>query len=98
MWARCSFLQSGAPSMNKDQTLADRILDKLVANDLPREESGRTKSGVGHGNSCDVCGECVQKTQVEYQIAVGNRLFRLHLGCYALWTAELNRRRWVATA
>jgi len=84
--------------MNTGRSLVNRILDKVVANDLPREQPVKTSSGYGQGNPCDACGEPILNAQVEYQIALGNRLFRLHLGCYALWTAEVHRRRWVATA
>jgi hypothetical protein len=83
--------------MNKDRRLADRILDQIVTNDLPREKPVKTWSGHGQGHPCNACGESVQKAQVEYQIALGNRTFRLHLGCYALWTAEVYRRRWITT-
>jgi hypothetical protein len=94
IWETAFLPVSGGYHMNKGPGLADRILRKLVAHDLPRDELVKTWSGCGQGNLCDACGEPIQEAQFEYQIALGNRLFRLHLGCHALWTAEVYRRRW----
>jgi hypothetical protein len=82
-----------AALMNNGRSLADRILDKLVANDPPPDPPLRISSGCGQGNSCNACGDSIEDAQLEYQIAQGNRLFRLHLGCYSLWSAEVYRRR-----
>jgi hypothetical protein len=84
--------------MNEASNLADRIRDKLAAHDLPREEPVKTSGGYGHGHPCDACDEDIQKAQVEYQIdALGDRTYRLHLGCYGRWAAEIYRGRWITT-
>jgi hypothetical protein len=78
--------------------LADRIRDKLAAHDLPREQPVKTSGGYGQGHACDACDEAIQKAQVEYHIeALGNRTYRLHLGCYGRWAAEIYRERWTTT-
>jgi hypothetical protein len=80
-------------------SLADRIRDKLAAHDLPREQPLKTAGGYGRGEPCDACDEAIQTAQVEYQIdALGHRTYRLHLGCYGRWAAEIYRGRWMATA
>jgi hypothetical protein len=85
--------------MNEGSSLADRIRDKLAAHDLPREEPVKTSGGFGQGQPCAACDEAIQTAQVEYQIdALGDRTYRLHLGCYGRWAAEIYRRRWITTA
>jgi hypothetical protein len=96
MWEIPFLLAYGGHQMIRGPSLADLILRKLVAHDLPRDEPVKTWSGCGQGNLCDACGESIREAQFEYQIALGPRLFRLHLGCHALWTTEVHRRRWVA--
>jgi hypothetical protein len=89
--------------MNEPLSLADRIRDKLAARDLPREQPVKTSTGYGQGHPCTACDEAIQRTQVEYQIdyqidVLGSGTYRLHLGCYGRWAAELYRRRWITTA
>ena len=84
---------------DSSSSLADRIRDKLAAHDLPREQPVKTSGGYGRGQPCDACDEAIQKAQVEYQIdALGDRTYRLHLGCYGRWAAEIYRRRWITAA
>jgi hypothetical protein len=85
--------------MNEGISLANRIRDKLAAHDLPREQPVKTSGSYGQGHPCAACDETIQKVQVEYQIdTLGDRTYRLHLGCYGRWAAEIYRRRWITSA
>jgi hypothetical protein len=80
-------------------SLADHIRDKLDAGLVPRVLPGKMGTGYGRGNSCDGCGDPINPAQVEYEFRIegdSDHVFRLHIGCFGMWLAELRRRGFVS--
>jgi len=76
-------------------SIACRIRTKLDAGELPRRLPPKLWAGFGSGLTCDGCEEPILNAQVEYQVETdGDHSHRLHMGCAALWQAELLRRGW----
>jgi len=48
-------------------------------------------AGQGDGHSCAGCDLPILPDQVEYEFGNGE-VFRMHLGCAALWEAERRRK------
>jgi len=69
-----------------------KIRDKLDAGSLPREAPATMFESHGHGSRCDGCDGLIHPAQVECEMAYGDRVYRLHLGCAGVWDAECRRR------
>jgi hypothetical protein len=69
-----------------------KIRDKLDAGLLPREAPTTMREGNGHGSRCDGCDGLIHPAQVECEMASGDRVYRLHLGCAGVWDTECRRR------
>ena len=70
-----------------------RVLDSILAGRLPLEPQHKMYAGQGDGHECAGCCEAIDQSQVEYEATlVDGRTYRLHLGCAALWDAEVRRR------
>jgi hypothetical protein len=70
-----------------DPSLQARVLEHLVG--LPKQRATRISAGYGDGQRCQVCGELVQPTDVEYELFFfeEQRSVLMHLRCYGLWEA-----------
>jgi hypothetical protein len=80
-------------------SLAEQIRNKLDAGLLPRLLPEKIRTGYGHGDPCDGCGQPIQQAQVAYEFPMRtdfDELVRLHIGCLGIWLAEL-RRHGIAT-
>lgn len=69
-----------------------KIRDKLTEGVLPRTAPPNIYAGYGQGDLCAGCDHPIDHDEVEYEFGNGQRV-RMHLGCAALWQAELRRSR-----
>jgi hypothetical protein len=66
----------------------------LNAATIPRESPTGLWGGNGSGESCPVCGQCVDASEMELEMefavasTIGVREFHLHLPCFAAWEIE----------
>lgn len=72
-------------------TLAATVRRKLADGTLPRAEGAKLYGGYGRDHACSACEQTIQPAQVEYECNVGDRVYRFHSGCYAVWRAERER-------
>jgi hypothetical protein len=65
------------------------IQERLADGRLPRTPIPRVWGGLGHGETCDGCGETVTKAQtvMENLDATGCGL-QLHVACFYVWDVE----------
>ena len=49
----------------------------------------------GDGQACSACDQPVLAAQALYQFELNGFMWRFHLGCLGLWTADLLKRGWV---
>lgn len=59
---------------------------------LPKCRATRINAGYGDGKQCEVCGETLESTDVEYELYFfeDDRSVRMHLRCYGLWESYRN--------
>ncbi len=69
----------------------DRIRHKVEVGLLPNVPPPRMWADQGDGQPCAGCDQPILPDQVEYEFGNGD-VFRMHLGCAALWEAERRRR------
>lgn len=66
-----------------------RIQDRLAAGRLPYEHPPRVWGGLGHGETCDGCGESIATTQMGIEILDATRRgVQLHVACFHVWEVE----------
>jgi hypothetical protein len=71
----------------------DRILGKLDAGDLPRNEPMTTYAGCGIGYRCVACDRTITPYDVEHEMNFGGGVTRrMHLVCAHIWQVECERR------
>ena len=66
----------------------ERIARKVDEGSLPLEMPDKMYAGYGSGQPCDGCDQRITLQQVEYEFEVGERRFRMHMGCAGLLEAE----------
>ncbi len=72
-----------------EEQIRSLVRKHTQAGDLPVMRLLNVDGGYGSGASCCVCGEPIQKSQVEYEAAVTDkRTLRFHIKCFALWQLE----------
>ena len=75
------------------ERLCARAAEMMAAQQLPTVPSSTILAGYGNGAPCSLCGQPINPTQIEYEIAdpsVHART-RMHLGCHLAWQIELTR-------
>jgi hypothetical protein len=81
-------------SGNDEVALRRQARAALNAATIPHESPTGVWGGNGSGESCPVCGQCVDASEreLEMEFAVastsGAREFHLHLPCFAAWEIE----------
>jgi hypothetical protein len=81
-----------------EQELRRRARAALDLGLMPRDRPKGLWGGNGSGESCPVCGQCIDAAEMELEVefefpevnAQGVREFHLHLPCFAAW--EIERR------
>jgi hypothetical protein len=73
-----------------DPRAEEKIRDKITRGTLPRKPPSKIWAGRGHGGVCAGCDQPIGSEQVEYEIVNGD-IFRMHIGCAALWEQETRR-------
>ena len=69
-----------------------KVSEKVDQGLLPLERPVKMWAGRGDGRQCDGCDRPVSSAQVEYEIEVNGRTYRLHLGCAFLLEAVRKTR------
>jgi hypothetical protein len=65
---------------------------KIQAGKLPVTAPVKIWAGQGKGASCDVCGEAILPTDIEYETEMaGAKSFRFHNKCLGVWHEERAR-------
>jgi hypothetical protein len=67
------------------------IRQKLADGRLPHNHIPRVWGGPGAGETCDGCGEIVQKAQLIMEgiaLSVGREAVQFHVMCFNVWDAE----------
>jgi hypothetical protein len=72
--------------------IADKIRRRLDAGELPGEHPPKLLSRYGKGEMCSACDQTIYRSQVLYEVECTENTYRLHTGCYGLWTVELIHR------
>jgi hypothetical protein len=66
-----------------------RIRMMVETGDLPCEETGKVWAGRGSGTHCAACGEIIESTQIEFEVALSaTTMVRLHRLCHQIWQEE----------
>ena len=66
-----------------------RIREMVETGELPCEESGKVWAGRGSGTHCAACGETIESTQIEFEVALSaTTILRLHRACHQIWQEE----------
>lgn len=82
--------------MGDQSVLRARAREAMKTGNLPDDRPERLWGGQGSGAPCAVCGEIVEKEDVELELqfnshqVAGATLYRAHAQCFAAW--ELERR------
>jgi hypothetical protein len=66
---------------------AERVFRKVVQGALPLQPPDQAYGRPGSGARCDGCEDPIMDHQVEYELHVGRRVYRLHLLCSDLLAA-----------
>lgn len=69
--------------------LLQRIREKILAGDLPKQNCRMTWYGSGTGGTCVACERAIHfgEVEVECDLPVGGTI-RLHRTCYDIWAQE----------
>jgi hypothetical protein len=86
--------RSSRDAISTEDPGQEKIRDKLDAGLLPREAPTTMREGHGHGSRCDGCDGLIHPAQVACEMASGDRVYRLHLGCAGVWDTETNFPTW----
>ena len=71
------------------QNIRARIRQMIESGELPCEETGKVWAGHGTGTHCAACGEPIEPTEIEFEVALGpSQTLRLHRLCHHLWQEE----------
>lgn len=66
-----------------------RIRTMVETGEFPCEESGKVWAGRGSGTHCAACGETIESTQIEFEVALSaTTMLRLHRLCHHIWQEE----------
>ena len=82
--------------MGDESVLRARVRDAMKTGSLPDHRPEHVWGGPGSGESCAVCGERVDKEDVELEVqftpnqGAGATNYHVHAKCFAVW--ELERR------
>jgi hypothetical protein len=60
---------------------AERVFRKVEQGALPLQPPDQAHGHRGSGARCDGCEEAITNYQIEYELHVGRRIYRLHLLC-----------------
>ena len=81
--------------MADDSVLRARIREAMNTGALPDSPPERMWGGPGSGASCAVCGNPVDKEEVEFELqyaaggGAGAANYHVHARCFAVWELEL---------
>jgi hypothetical protein len=76
--------------------LSEDIRDRVGRGLLPAGIPPKINVSFGSGQFCSACNLPIVAAQGCYQFAFGAAgVFRFHLECLGLWTADLRRRGWL---
>jgi hypothetical protein len=71
--------------------IANHVRQRIDAGELPLERP-KISSGFGNGEVCCACDQKIDRAQFMYEVRNTETTYRLHVGCYGVWTGELMRR------
>jgi len=76
-----------------DAELRSRVQQRIEDGRLPLLRPERIEAGYGSEDKCCACGEPIEPSKIEYEIAAldGQRL-KFHFACYMIWQSECSRR------
>jgi hypothetical protein len=66
---------------------AEVVLKKIAQGALPLQPPDRVFGAYGSGQRCNGCEDPVLPHQVEYELHIGESIYRLHLVCFDLLVA-----------
>ncbi len=74
-----------------------QIERKILTGELPASFKGRARAGHGEGHICEVCGETIDASRVEYEIEAPNiegvfRTVRLDGECFQAWLSQTDKK------
>jgi hypothetical protein len=75
-----------------DDTLRQKIQDRIADGRLPNDKIGRVSATYGTGEVCHACSAAVSTEQVLYRLGrLGVRELVFHNACFAIWKTERDR-------
>ena len=88
---RAGVVDSASPSQAGTTTLSNaallqRIRDLISAGDLPAIAPALISAGYGTGDDkCWVCGQIIEKEDVDYEASHDGNPIHLHVACHLIW-------------
>ena len=79
--------------MKSEESLRTLVRHKLASGLLPGDDCIKVLGGVSNGESCDACGEAVQKTQLVIE-CIGEhypKTLQFHVRCFYICDSERRR-------
>lgn len=79
------------------ERLHARAQELIRTGQLPLTAALNVYAGYGSGKRCQVCGDAIRHTEIEYELEFGQRgegartFVHLHLHCHAVWNHERMR-------
>lgn len=84
--------------MGEESVLRVRAREAMKTGSLPDHRPERVWGGLGSGEPCAVCGEAVDKEDVELELQFASKevaaatIYHVHARCFGAWEAERRSR------
>jgi hypothetical protein len=78
----------GPPLSGRQAALHRKARERIEAKTLPVEMPATVWGGPGSGERCALCNRRIEIYDIEFEYAHGNREFRFHRVCHAIWQTE----------
>jgi hypothetical protein len=71
-----------------ETTIRARVRRLLESQEITCDDPETVWAGKGTGEHCIACAGSIAPTEVEYEVELSPRTYRLHRLCYAIWEEE----------
>jgi hypothetical protein len=71
-----------------EASIRARVRRMLTNEEMPCDDPETVWAGNGTGERCIACGRPIATTEVEYEVELSARTYRLHCACYVIWEEE----------
>jgi hypothetical protein len=71
-----------------EATIRARVRRLLESQEITCDDPETVWAGNGTGERCIACSRPIAVTEVEYEVELSARTYRLHRACYVIWEEE----------